>query len=303
MSRTAGNLRLAAIICTVALALTSGALADDAFGPVAVPPGSQSFKLGSLKLIALRDAQFVLHNDGKTFGSDADVLTIGGLLKASGLPDDRITLSVNALLVRHGTRVILIDSGLGAAAHGALVASLADAGVAAREVTDVLITHSHFDHAGGLVDADGRLAFPGAVIRMSAAEWAWMKGQADAANLVKAIDGHVETFMPGAVLAPGVTAVALPGHTPGHVGYEIVSGDARLLDIGDMAHSSIISLKKPAWTMQYDGDKTTAAATRQSTFEKLAKSGELVFSPHFPFPGVGRVVAGGDAYSWSPLMP
>jgi len=292
-----------AVFCTAAVALTSAAFAADGFGPMPVPAAAQPFKLGALQLIALRDAQFVMPNDGKTFGSAADVATAGTLLKASNLPEDRVTLSVNALLVRDGKRVILIDSGLGPAVHGVLMASLGAAGVAPDEVTDVLITHSHFDHVGGLASADGKPAFPNAVIRMSTAEWDWMKNQTDAAALVKIIDGHVQTFTPGATIAPGVTSVALNGHTPGHVGYEITSGKQSLLDIGDMAHSSVISLKKPEWAMQYDNDKTTAMATRKATFIRLAKSHEWVFAPHFPYPGVGHVVAEGDAYTWVPGVP
>jgi glyoxylase-like metal-dependent hydrolase (beta-lactamase superfamily II) len=227
----------------------------------------------------------------------------GHLLKASNLPDDRLTLSVNALLVRAGKRVILIDSGLGPAVHGALMASLDEAGVAPGAVTDVLITHSHFDHVGGLAGMDGTLAFPKAVIHMSTAEWAWMKSQPDAAAAVKIIDGHVQTFTPGAPVAPGVTSVALNGHTPGHVGYEITSGNRSLLDIGDMAHSWVVSLKKPGWAMQFDDDKATASATRKATFARLAKTHELVFAPHFPYPGVGHVVADADAYTWMPDVP
>jgi glyoxylase-like metal-dependent hydrolase (beta-lactamase superfamily II) len=293
----------AVVLSTVAVALTSAAAADHAVGPMAVPAAAQAFTLGRLQLIALRDAEFVVPNDGKIFGSNADVATVGHLLKVSKLPDDRLTLSVNALLVRAEKRVILIDSGLGPAEHGALMASLRKAGVTPDEVTDVLITHSHFDHVGGLAGPDGRLAFPNAVIRMSTPEWAWMKSQPDAAALVKDIDGHVSSFTPGAPVAPGVTSVALDGHTPGHVGYEITSGKRRLLDIGDMAHSAVISLKKPEWTMQYDNDKAGAVATRKATFARLAESHELVFAPHFPYPGVGHVVADGGAYAWVPEVP
>ncbi len=303
MSFTLNTHRWAAVFFATALALTPAAFADDEFGPVATPAAAQPFKLGALQLIALRDAQFVIHNDGKTFGTEADVSTVGDLLKASNLPDDRLTLSVNALLVRTGKRVILIDSGLGASAHGSLMASLAEARVGPDEVTDVLITHSHFDHVGGLAGADGKLAFPKAVIRMSAAEWDWMKSQANAAALVEVIAAHVQTFAPGETIAPGVAAVALNGHTPGHVGYEITSGKQSLLDIGDTGHSWVVSLKRPEWTMQYDGDKATALATRKTTFARLAKSHELVFAPHFPYPGVGHVVAEGDGYSWVPLLP
>ena len=123
------------------------------------------------------------------------------------------------------------------------------------------------------------------------------------AEVVKAISAHVRTFEPGAQIAPGVTSVALSGHTPGHVGYEIVSGDSRLLDIGDLAHSSIVSLEKPEWTVQFDNDSTLAKTARRATLTRLAKDQELVYAPHFPFPGVGHIVADGDGFAWKAAAP
>lgn len=291
---------LSVAVAMVSLGLGLGARAEDAFGPVPGAPASQSFKLGKLQLIALRDAQFVAHNDGKMFGVDAPPAAVGELLRSNGLPDDRITLGVDALLVRAGHRVILLDSGLGPKAHGNLLASLKEAGVAPEAVTDVVITHTHGDHVGGLVDAGGGLAFPKAVIRMAAPEWAWMKSRATAPDLIKAIEPRVKTFTPGKPIAPGVTPIALDGHTPGHVGYEIVSGKERLLDIGDVAHSSVVSLKRPEWTMGFDSDAALAKATRKATLARLAKEQELVFAPHFPFPGVGHIAVDGDGFAWMP---
>ncbi len=164
------------------------------------------------------------------------------------------------------------------------MASLREAGVSPSAVTDVLLTHSHGDHAGGLLDASGQLAFPKATIRMANAEWAWLQKNGPA-DLVKAISDHVRPFAPGARIAPGVTSLALLGHTPGHVGYEIVSGHSRLLDIGDLAHSEIVSLKKPQWTMGFDNDATLGKTTRAAALARLAKDQELVFSPHFPVSG------------------
>jgi glyoxylase-like metal-dependent hydrolase (beta-lactamase superfamily II) len=110
--------------------------------------------------------------------------------------------------------VILIDSGLGPKANGSLTASLTAGAVSPIDITDVLITHSHGDHVGGLVTSDGKLAFPNATIRMSAPEWKWMKTQANSADLVEAIDGHVQTFTAGASIFPGVTSVYLGGGIP-----------------------------------------------------------------------------------------
>jgi glyoxylase-like metal-dependent hydrolase (beta-lactamase superfamily II) len=215
----------ALIVAVAIVGLGVGARAEDTFGPVPGDPASQSFTVGKLQLVALRDAQIVLRNDGKIIGGDAGPAAVGELLKANGLPDDRITLGVDALLLRTGHRVILLDTGLGPKAHGNLLASLRAAGVSPPTVTDVVITHTHGDHVGGLVDDGGGLAFPKAVIRMAAAEWAWMKTRPAAADLVKAIESRVKTFAPGTPIAPGVTPIALDGHTPGHVGFEIVSGE------------------------------------------------------------------------------
>jgi glyoxylase-like metal-dependent hydrolase (beta-lactamase superfamily II) len=137
---------------------------------------------------------------------------------------------------------------------------------------------------------------------MASAEWEWLKQQGPA-PLVTAITGHVEPFTPGATVAPGIRSRALAGHTPGHVGYEISSGDAHLLDIGDLAHSSIVSLAKPQWTMGFDNDPVVAKATRRQTLAALAASHELIYAPHFPFPGVGHIVANGDGFQLQPGTP
>ncbi len=100
-----------------------------------------------------------------------------------------------------------------------------------------------------------------------------------------------------------MSAVALPGHTPGQVGYEITSGPAHLFDMGDLAHSAVVSLARPDWPIAYDTDKAQGETTRRATLARLAASHERVFAPHFPFPGVGRIEAAGDGYVFRPELP
>src|SRR5580704_16506386 len=95
--------------------------ADTTFGPSSGPAEAKSFSVGKLKLTALHDAQFVFPNDSKTFGVDSTPAAVSDVLRAAAAPTDRITLSVNVLLVRTGRRVLLIDTGLGEKAHGALM--------------------------------------------------------------------------------------------------------------------------------------------------------------------------------------
>lgn len=282
------------------LGAATGARADPKFVPI--KPEAWSFRIGALRLTALHDEQIVVPNDGQTFALGVGTREVGKVLRAAGAPADRMILSVNALLVRTDHRLILIDTGLGAQYHGQLLASLRVAGVLPGEVNEVLITHPHPDHIGGLLDTRGKLAFPHATIHMAAAAWSWMQ-QKGAPAMAKAIASRVETFEPGAAIAPGVASVSLPGHTPGHVGYEITSGRSRLMYIGDIAHSSIVSLARPQWSIQFDGDHVLANATRVKTLSALAKSDEWVFSPHFPFPGVGHIAAAGSGFTWVPGSP
>lgn len=285
-----------------ATVVTAAAATAATTGPVTVAPEATKFNIGRLTAFVLHDAGFVAPNDGSVFAADGTPDDVAKVLKAAGAPPDGIALSVNVLLVKVTDHVVLIDTGLGPKAHGALMQSLKKAGVSAADITDVLITHSHGDHIGGLVGADGASAFPKAKVRMSKAEWVFMQSQNDIAPLVKAISAQVQTFEPGTLVVPGITAVAIKGHTPGHVGYEVVDGADRILDIGDSAHSSIVSLVKPDWVMGFDGDRAVAKASREQLLTDLSKSHEKVFSPHFPYPGVGTVEAEGVHFRWQPTL-
>jgi len=273
--------------------------------PPASPGRAERLRIGALDAYALEDGHLIVPNDGQLLGVGRAPSETGALLAAAGLPRDTIRLDVQCLLVNARDRVLLFDAGTGDpsfADTGHLPQSLALAGVAPSAVTDVFISHGHSDHVGGLVTATGVLAFPSATIHISTPEWAALRASPEDADrrLVAAITPKVAPFEPGAQLLPLVKAVATPGHTPGHSSYEIGAAPDTLFYLGDVAHHSIISVQRPAWSIQVDGDHPAAEAMRQQTLAALAARHARVFAGHFPFPGVGHVVAEGAGLVWAP---
>lgn len=270
-------------------------------GPAKGPPGATSFFVGELQLTALRDGRYIL-SPGGDFGAAVGVHAVEKILAAAHVPTDEVRVDVAALLVRMPDHLVLLDTGLGSKVPGSLPASLKLAGVAPSAITDILITHMHGDHAGGLLTdgeaSDSKPAFANAKIRMSAREWTYAQKEYSRASRLFA--AQVVVFEPGTEILPGITPIALYGHTPGHVAYEIVSHGQKIEDIGDTVHSSIIELAKPQWAGHIDENPEVGAAARISELARLAKAHELVFAPHFAFPGVGWVIPNGDGYSWVP---
>lgn len=262
------------------------------------------FKIGALDAAALLDGTITTPNDGKTFGIGRPTSEVAAVLKGAGLSEDHLELSIQPLLVRAGERVLLFDTGAGDVAFakgGRLQAALQGAGVEPGQVTDIFLSHSHPDHVGGLLGANGALAFPNATLRLAAAEWEAMKANGGQAALVAAVTPKVATFQPGAAVLPGlVTAVPVNGHTPGHSAYEIASGNERLLYIGDTAHHFAISVQKPDWTIDYDVDAPMAEKSRRALLQRAADQNLRLYAVHFPYPGVGRVKAQGDGFVWIP---
>ncbi|WP_298745694.1 MBL fold metallo-hydrolase [uncultured Brevundimonas sp.] len=301
--------RLAAAALILASIAACSPEAEKAAVPAAPAPAAvqnpdiHAFRIGALEAVALRDGEIVLAN--KAGDSPwADTAAARAALTAAGQPGDSIHLSVQPLLVRDGERLVLIDAGAGGrmGTQNKLVASLRAAGVDPSQVTDVLISHAHGDHVGGLAGADGSLTFPGAAIRISAPEWEYMKAGAARAGesaLLTAVTPRVQPFAPGAQVTPSIKAVALDGHTPGHAGYEIASGTDRLLYIGDALHSSVISVQRPDWINAWDTDAAAAVATRQGLLERGASGSQRIYGVHFPFPGLGRFQRRDEGFVWA----
>ncbi|HVF16495.1 MAG TPA: MBL fold metallo-hydrolase [Steroidobacteraceae bacterium] len=275
-------------------------IAAPAIAPIAESATVKPFAIGTFQAAALIDGELSVANDNKTVAINKKKAEIDGLLKANNQPIDQLHLSVQPLVVKSADKVMLFDTGAGTlfgSTLGKLPSSLAAAGIDAANVTDIFISHGHGDHVGGLF-ANGALAFPNASIHVQAAEWASLKQEERMAPLVALMTPKVVEFQPGADLVSGVKAIDIKGHTPGHSGYLITSGDQSLLYIGDTMHHFVVSVQRPDWTIAYDGDAPTAQVSRKEVIENAAANGQRVYAVHFPFPGLGKFAKQADNFVW-----
>jgi glyoxylase-like metal-dependent hydrolase (beta-lactamase superfamily II) len=303
--------RMFAAIPALGLALAS--LTADA-APAAPVAQFQGFKIGSYGAVALKDGSLEMPVDGKSFIVAQSNEAVGAVLKAGGAPADHFEFSIQPLLVHAGNHVLLFDTGVGnwyGDIGGKLPDSMKAAGEKPASVTDIYISHAHGDHIGGLVTPSGALAFPNATIHMSAPEWKWLSNLTEdqaktmaiqhVSAFVSTIKPKIVAFEPGANLLPGIVkAVELKGHTPGHSGYLIGQGADSVLVFGDAMHSFVISVGRPSWQVAFDSDQALGAATRVTLVSDSVASGQRLYSEHFPFPGIGKIVRTKEGMLWQP---
>jgi glyoxylase-like metal-dependent hydrolase (beta-lactamase superfamily II) len=265
---------------------------------------SRAFEVGAARCLALLDG--VSHIDNARMlrrfpdGTEADYRQV---YQQMGLSYDEATSSLNVLLLRLESETVLVDGGeAGRTNGGNLPRSLAQAGVSPDEVTLVVVTHSHSDHVQGLLDERGQPTFPAARYVMSAAEWDWWQAPITADPYHQAIAAMMQArglrlIASDEAIMPGLQALPLPGHTPGHIGLRLASQGAELLHLADLLHSPM-QFARPDWSVAFDDDKALAATTRARALALAAQGGALAFFYHLPFPGLGRIIPEGAAFSW-----
>jgi len=281
-------------------------------------PGWYRMHLGSFEITALSDGTLDLPVD--ELFPKVDPARLRSLLARSFLASN-VSLTVNAFLVNTGTRLVLIDTGTGTSQAfgpklGQLLANLRASGYSAEQVEEIYVTHMHTDHIGGLM-RDGQPAFPKAVIRADVREAGRYLSQAalDAAPADEREDyesamtvfkpylaaGKFKPFDGETQLIPGVRAVPAAGHTPGHTIYVIESGGERMLAWGDLMHVAAIQFPLPSATFETEWSTTKSAQQRQTIFADVANRGDYVAAAHVAFPGIGKLRADGDGYTWVPV--
>jgi glyoxylase-like metal-dependent hydrolase (beta-lactamase superfamily II) len=261
-------------------------------------------RVGEIELLPLNDGMVTLPPQ---FYVGLDWSTHGDLLNADG----KIEIPIGCFLLRTADRVVLLDAGMGVrddvswGVGGALPAELARVGVSVGDIDTVVCTHLHLDHVGWLV-VDGAPYFPNATVRFGWADWdVLVEGEradptvAAAMRLLSSL-GRLEPIEGDDVaLAPGLTALATPGHTPGHYGLVVSSGSERAVLLGDAVECPL-QLDEPDFYAISDVDPALGRRTREALWRELEGGDTLVGAAHFPDLQFGRVLAG-TAPRWFPV--
>src|SRR5882757_3623478 len=208
-------------------------------------------------------------------------------------------------------------------APGRTLQNLAAAGVDAKSIDTVLLSHLHPDHTNGIRAADGTIAFPNAEIMVPAKDWEFWTSDENAAkaqsnemmknyftNVKKTfagIESKVTKYDWGKEVAPGITSIAPPGHTPGHTSFAVVSGDSKVLIQADVTNIPEFFLRNPDWHVAFDVDGPLAQTTRHKFYDMAVAEKATVIGFHFSFPSIGHVEKDGTKYrlvpvAWNPVI-
>jgi glyoxylase-like metal-dependent hydrolase (beta-lactamase superfamily II) len=272
---------------------------------------SSQRKIGRFSAIAVSDG--ILHASYDPFRR----IEREDSIRLAGRPDTgdgSVPIEVNAFVIDIDGKRALVDAGSGntmGPTLGHLPDNLRTAGIDPATIDYVLLTHIHPDHANGLVDAGNGVVFPNATIFVSLVEAAfWIdsdsvasdpdmmqKNRTNARRIFAAYGERVQRVGDGEIL-PGVFAHLQPGHTPGHTGYLVQSGNESMLFWGDIVHVASIQLPRPDVTLIYDLDQDAAAASRKRVLDWVATDHIPVAGAHLDLPGFGYITRQGTGFGY-----
>jgi len=291
-----------------------------ASAPDELVPSRYALKIGDIEVLVISDG--VLPLSTETMSTNVDPAEREAWFKDMFLGPDAFDWALNVLVVRSGDQTILVDAGLGGQFDGFPRAGqslrrIEAAGIDLGSVTDVVLTHMHMDHVGGLLadEVKSRLR-PDLRIHVAAAEvdfWAAPDfSQTDMPDPVPEVlrstakqfldqyHNKLQTFQEEQNIAPGVVARRTGGHTPGHSVVTVTSGKDRLTFAGDIVFP--VAFDHPDWHNGFEHDPAESVRVRLRLLKDAAANGELLVATHMPFPSVGHVAVNGDHFRWVPAF-
>ncbi|MDZ5453219.1 MBL fold metallo-hydrolase [Labrys sp. ZIDIC5] len=289
--------------------------------PDELVPSRYAVKIGEIDVLVVSDG--VLPLPTQMLGHNAEASVRAAWLKDMFLPQDAFDWALNVVVVRSGAQTILIDAGLGLDPDlnlpraGQLIKRLEAGGIDLGAVTDVVLTHMHMDHVGGLlVDGVKERLRPDLRIHVAEAEARFWEApdfshvamppgfpdalRATAKRFAAEYRDHLRLFGEEHEVAPGVVVSRTGGHTPGHSVVRLASGGDRLMFAGDAMFA--VGFEHPDWFNGFEHDPEEAARVRVGLLRELAETNSLLVATHLPFPSVGHVAVDGEAFRWVPVF-
>ena len=279
-------------------------------------PGFYRYKVGDIEVTAVHDGFANRPLDGLV--RNAELADVKKAMADAFLPQETLPITFTPLVIRTGGKTVLIDGGngdVGAPTSGRWMANFKAAGFDPAQVDIVVISHFHGDHINGLRLKDGTAPFTKAEIMVPEAEWAfWMDdskmsaapdGMKPAFQNVRRVFGpmkDVARYAAGKEVAPGVTAIAAPGHTPGHTAYMIASGGKTMTMMSDLTNHPALFVRNPSWAAVFDMNGDQARETRVKMLDMAASEKSQLAFYHAPFPATGYVQKDGSGFRFVPVQ-
>jgi glyoxylase-like metal-dependent hydrolase (beta-lactamase superfamily II) len=277
---------------------------------------SLKYKVGDIEVFSLHEGSIERPTEG--FVKNAAIEDVKKALTEAGIGPDKFANPFTPTAIRTGGKVIMFDTGFGGNGPptvGKMAENMKAAGLDPATVPTIVISHFHPDHISGLwVKETSAQVFPNAEIWMPETEY---KNWTDPALVEKVPEGarahvrriqstfptwkNIRQYSDGAEIAPGVRAVATPGHTLGHMSFLVASGGQQLFIQSDVTSIPQLFVRNPGWFSIFDSDATMAEATRRKFFDRVIAEKGMIAGYHFGFPNVGTLSKDGNGYAFAPV--